>query len=144
MLKAEGRFEHLAGRYLSLEEGQNGGLFLRYRERDSAKEHVHSDPLDIVINCIGGSLLSNGPIDSLYDNLISKKFCEPNDSLRGFHVNQDFETNDDFFVTGPLLAGNVIKGRPLWHLEHCGRIIWSSQLLGELLCRKLSDNSIYS
>ena len=143
-LRKDGRFEHLAGRYLELVPAQTGGVHLKFREKGSAEERVHPDKLDIVINCIGGSTLNSGNITALYENLIAKQFCQPNDSMRGFQVNENFEASEDFFVTGPLLAGNVIEGRPLWHLEHCGRIIWSSQLLGALLCRKLSEKSIYS
>jgi len=37
------------------------------------------------------------------------------------------------FALGPLLAGNVISGMPVWHLEHCGRIsVFAENLAKEL------------
>jgi hypothetical protein len=32
-----------------------------------------------------------------------------------------------------LLAGNVIENNAVWHVEHCGRILWTSGLLSEKL-----------
>jgi hypothetical protein len=38
---------------------------------------------------------------------------------------------------GPLLAGNVINGSPVWHMEHCGRISTFGSALGPRLAGAL-------
>jgi hypothetical protein len=38
---------------------------------------------------------------------------------------------------GPLLAGNLVNGGPLWHMEHCGRISAYGTGLGADLARSL-------
>ncbi len=134
-LKEEKRFEHIAGRFLGLAEQPDGTFKCRYLKTDTAKEEILDEPVNIVINCIGSELLDNQNIPSLYKNLISSETCIPNKSFRGFTVNNDFEAAPNFHVLGPLLAGNLIDDKPVWHVEHCGRIIW----LSNLLSKKLSD-----
>ena len=72
----------------------------------------------------------------LLKNLIERNLLIPNDSGIGFDVNTDFEASKDLFILGPLLAGNVIDDKPLWHLEHCGRIIWSSSKMAQKWAKK--------
>jgi hypothetical protein len=38
---------------------------------------------------------------------------------------------------GPLLAGNLVHGAPLWHMEHCGRISTFGTAFGRELARDL-------
>ena len=129
-----GLFRHIAGRYESLEVSPNGDYQLKYLPKDQNKSELDETPLHIVINCIGNEILSNENITPLYGSIMKSGIARPNSSLRGFEVNQDLEASDNFHVIGPLLAGNVIEGKALWHLEHCGRIIWSSKhMAGKLL-----------
>ena len=62
---------------------------------------------------------------------MEKEYCKPNDSKIGFEVNQQLEASENLHIIGPLLAGNVFEGKAVWHVEHCGRIIWLSQMLSE-------------
>jgi hypothetical protein len=49
------------------------------------------------------------------------------------------EAAPGFYVMGPLLAGNVIDGSPVWHMEHCGRISAFGSALGPRLAQVLVD-----
>jgi uncharacterized NAD(P)/FAD-binding protein YdhS len=80
---------------------------------------------------VGSTNLANKNIPELLKNLIEKGYCKPNDSKIGFEVNELLEASDNLHIVGPLLAGNVFDGKAVWHVEHCGRIIWLSQVLSE-------------
>jgi hypothetical protein len=43
---------------------------------------------------------------------------------------------------GPLLAGNVINKNAIWHVEHCGRIIWISEILSEIIYKDISNKKL--
>ncbi|MBS9462209.1 FAD/NAD(P)-binding protein [Flagellimonas sp. 389] len=135
-LKKEGRFEHIAGRFIDLVKQVDGTFKFRYLKTDTRKEELHDDSINIVINCIGSELLDNENISTLYKNLMNSGLCTPNKSYRGFYVNNEFEAVPNFHILGPLLAGNLIDGKAVWHVEHCGRIVW----LSNLLSKKLSDH----
>ncbi|WPU95529.1 FAD/NAD(P)-binding protein [Mucilaginibacter sabulilitoris] len=80
-------------------------------------------PLTIVINCSGpGNLETESSTSALIDNLIKSELCKLNSSKRGFSVNSQFEADKNFYVMGPLLAGNVIGVHKIWHAESCNRI----------------------
>ncbi|MBT8304344.1 MAG: FAD/NAD(P)-binding protein [Bacteroidia bacterium] len=133
MLKGNKRFEHIKGRYSGLVKKGNGEFHLKYLSTSTKNEEEYKDNVNILINCIGSMNLESDDIPTLHKNLITSGLCRSNDSKIGFAVNQDFETAKNFHVAGPLLAGNVIQGKALWHLEHCGRIIWSSKVLSQTL-----------
>lgn len=132
-LRGQKRFEHIAGRYLGIKTDLNKDTYLEYRDSASGEIKLKDTPLHLIINCIGSEQLDNKNINPLYQNLLASGICQPNKSLRGFTVNEDLEASPNFHVVGPLLAGNVLDGRALWHLEHCGRIIWSSSLMANKL-----------
>jgi hypothetical protein len=48
---------------------------------------------------------------------------------------------DRLYVMGPLLSGNLVEGRPVWHMEHCGRISSYGAELGRRLASELSGSS---
>ena len=77
-------------------------------------------------------------------NLIRRKICVPNDSNRGFLINERYEAQKNLFVMGPLVAGNLAGKIRVWHAESCGRIIGMSKQLAEFLwedsCRAASVN----
>ena len=52
----------------------------------------------------------------------------------GIAVGDGLEAADRIHVMGPLLAGNVVDGGPVWHMEHCGRI----SAYGDRFGRRLS------
>jgi len=133
VLESKGKFQHLKGRFIEMLKKNDDNYHLKYLSTATGEEIEHEDDINILINCIGSQNLLSNDIPLLYKNLIAAKICNPNKSNIGFVVNQDLEASENFHVVGPLLAGNVLHGSPLWHLEHCGRIIWSSRLLSNKL-----------
>ncbi len=132
-LKDQNRFDHIAGRFVDIRKNPSGEYLLEYLDTPSGENSVYGDPVHIVINCIGSTNLGKENIPELLKNLILKKYCRPNDSKIGFEVNESLETCENFHVIGPLLAGNIFEGKAVWHLEHCGRIIWLSHVLSQKL-----------
>ncbi len=134
ILKKDGRFEHRAGRFTTLKKEKNGQYFLEYQDIETEQVRRLAEPVHIVINCTGSMNLSSSKIPKLIRNIIKKEYVQPNESNIGFDVNDYLEADKNLHIVGPLLAGNVIQKRPVWHVEHCGRIIWLSGVLGEILC----------
>lgn len=130
MLKADERFEHIAGRFADVQEANNN-YFLKYLDTKTGKEKVHQNKFNIIFNCIGGKNLTHDNIPELILNLIEKGYCKPNESKIGFSVNHSLEASENLHIMGPLLAGNVIDDKAVWHVEHCGRIIWISKILAK-------------
>jgi len=133
VLESNGKFQHLKGRFIDMVKKDDGNYHLKYLNTEVGEEIEHYDDINILINCIGSQNLLSNDIPLLYRNLIASGICKSNKSNIGFAVNQDLEASMNFHIVGPLLAGNVIEGNALWHLEHCGRIIWSSQVLSRRL-----------
>ncbi len=130
-------YRHIAGRFSNLESDKaNNGLVLEYKDTKSGEVVRHPKVFNVVINCMGATDLDSKDTPVLFKNLIASELVIPNGSGIGFEVNPDFEASENFYVLGPLLAGNVIDGKPLWHLEHCGRIIWSSTLMIDRFIQK--------
>ena len=130
-LKAEGRFNHIAGRFRDLKKNDNGEYVLEYLDTQTKTNLIDQDPVHIIINCVGSTNLSKENIPVLLQNMIKKGYAKANDSNIGFEVNEDLETLPNLHIMGPLLAGNIFDGKAVWHLEHCGRIIWLSKVLSE-------------
>ena len=131
-LRNENKIIHKAGRFLNISKENDSTYKVSYTDTKT-KELRFFTNIHLVINCIGSINLESDKVPKVIKSLIENGICIPNDSKIGFKVNKRFETKENFHVAGPLLAGNVINERPLWHLEHCARIIWSSNLLGECL-----------
>ncbi|GAA4274208.1 NeuD/PglB/VioB family sugar acetyltransferase [Aquimarina gracilis] len=130
-LRNEGRFDHIAGRFSDIKKNNNGEYLLEYLETKSGENKIFEEPVNIVINCIGSTNLSKDNIPELLKNLMYKGYCKPNESKIGFEVNESLESFENLHIVGPLLAGNIFEGKAVWHLEHCGRIIWLSNVLSE-------------
>lgn len=128
-LKNEDRFKHIAGRFGSIEKNADGEYLLEYLDTESGNNKVYDEPVHIIINCVGSTNLTKTNIPELLKNLMHKGYCKPNDSKIGFEVNESLEASKNLHIVGPLLAGNVFEGKAVWHVEHCGRIIWLSQVL---------------
>lgn len=128
------RLENIKGYFVAFKAVANkSGLNFTYTSKGSDKLRQSSKNVHIVLSCIGGKLLTQQPISPLIDQLINDRICKINDSYRGFLVNKDLEAANELHIAGPLLAGNVVNSKALWHLEHCGRII----SLGKTLSQKL-------
>ncbi|XMO86132.1 GNAT family N-acetyltransferase [Algibacter sp. AS12] len=132
-LEQQNRFEHLAGRFKDLAKDNNGDYLLTYLDTKTGKSLTTKKAFHIIINCVGGKNLKHDDLPILYKNLLQKKYCVPNQSNIGFHVNGALECSKNLHVMGPMLAGNVIENRAVWHVEHCGRIIWLSKVLSKIL-----------
>ncbi|WOD43372.1 peptidoglycan bridge formation glycyltransferase FemA/FemB family protein [Hwangdonia lutea] len=130
MLKMDKRFEHIAGRFVDLEK-KNNNYFLKYLDTNTGETKTYNKEFNLIFNCIGGKNLTQNDVPKLILNLIENGYCKPNKSKIGFHVNHNFEASSNLHVMGPLLAGNVIDNKAVWHVEHCGRIISISQILAK-------------
>ncbi|SEK52900.1 Uncharacterized NAD(P)/FAD-binding protein YdhS [Aquimarina amphilecti] len=129
ILKEESRFEHIAGRFIDIKKGADHQYSLEYLDTKSKTNKISKDPVHIVFNCIGGTKLNASDIPTLLSRVIANKLCVPNESNIGFDVNESLEASENLHIVGPLLAGNIFDGKAVWHVEHCGRIIWLSNLL---------------
>ena len=92
----------------------------------------------VIVNCAGFAKIVDLPETHLLRRLITTALAAATLAGTGFAVNDIMECSSDLFVLGPLLAGNVIAGTPIWHLEHCGRISAFSDILAETLAKLLS------
>ncbi|WP_027391608.1 FAD/NAD(P)-binding protein [Aquimarina latercula] len=144
ILKKENRFEHIAGRFININKGDNNQYSLEYLDTKSKTNKIDSDPVHIVFNCIGGTNLTASDIPTLLSKVIANKLCVPNESKIGFDVNDALEASDNLHIVGPLLAGNIFDGKAVWHVEHCGRIIWLSNLLAGKLYNYFNQNVVSS
>ncbi|MCK8520560.1 NeuD/PglB/VioB family sugar acetyltransferase [Aquimarina sp. D1M17] len=141
VLKEEHRFDHIAGRFSDLKLDENGEYRLVYLDTASKQDKTYDEPIHVVINCIGSTKLTNDDIPELLKNMIDKEYCKPNDSKIGFKVNEDLEATENLHIVGPLLAGNIFDGKAVWHVEHCGRIIWLSQMLSQKMKEYFYEDS---
>lgn len=130
-LKEEKRFDHIAGRFSTIKKAANDEYQLEYLDTESKQNKTYNDPVHIIINCIGSTNLFSDNIPELLKSMMNKGYCKPNDSKIGFEVNDSLESSENLHIVGPLLAGNVFEGNAVWHLEHCGRIIWLSNVLSK-------------
>ncbi|WP_192807510.1 GNAT family N-acetyltransferase [Croceivirga radicis] len=131
VLKKRKRFTHIAGRFSDIVP-KSSGYELVYTDKNNTPQNVEL-PIHVVINCISGITLSHPNNPKLISNLISKYIIRANESGIGMQVNKRFEAAENLHIIGPLLAGNVIEGKAVWHVEHCGRIIAFSKMLSNFL-----------
>jgi uncharacterized NAD(P)/FAD-binding protein YdhS len=109
----------------------------QYKNSSEGTMENFVQPIDIIISCSGSNNLAKGPSTSkLINNLIDREICKVNPSGRGFCVNAQFETDKNFYVMGPLLAGNVIGNHKIWHAESCIRIFNLTLDLANQLLKK--------
>ncbi|WP_281542963.1 hypothetical protein [Maribacter aestuarii] len=144
-LKQRDKLNHIAGRFYKIHEIEDmDGLRVTYVDTASQQKIDIDKDIHLIINCMGATTLESSDAPEFLKKLISKSLVVPNKSKIGFKINSDFESSDNFFIAGPLLAGNVIDNKAMWHLEHCGRIIWSSGLLADKIMYDIvhSENSV--
>ncbi|MCF7560807.1 GNAT family N-acetyltransferase [Sabulilitoribacter multivorans] len=140
-LKSQQKFEHISGRFKTLSKAKDENYALCYIDTATKKEKTLDKYFHIVINCIGSKNLESKHLPQLHKNLMNKGYCEPNNSKIGFHVNKLLEASKNLYIMGPMLAGNVIDNKAVWHVEHCGRIIWISKILSKILAKDLLDQT---
>lgn len=132
MLRSQGRLTMISGRFTRFIEMRGENAVFEYAKGRNGENAELEIPVQLVINCAGFQDLANPP-KGLIANLIEEGICQTNESKRGFVMNENFETNPNFYVMGPLVAGNVNKRLRVWHAESCTRIIALSRQLAEVL-----------
>jgi uncharacterized NAD(P)/FAD-binding protein YdhS len=106
-------------------------------------EITHPMPFSITINC-GGFEDLDFSSSRLINSVIDNKLCKVNSTNRGFLVDDRLEASENFYVIGPLVAGNFNDKIRLWHVESASRISWLAKLLGEALADSLFPPRAYS
>lgn len=138
-LKQAGKFQHIAGRFTDLVklEGNSAGYSLNYKATQTGHSESITKPISLVINCSGSMSLESEHAPKLLQTIMTKGWAQPNDSGVGFEVNDQLQTKGGLYVVGPMLGGNVIQSKAVWHVEHCGRIVWLSGLLAKELIQEV-------
>ena len=135
-LAAEGRLQLVAGAFVDLVAGETGRLHVRYEADDAL--HRLDPPVDAVVNCAGPAQSLRHTAPPLLAQLITSGVCRLTPSGGGIAVDaSSLAAAPGLYVMGPLVAGNVVKGAPVWHMEHCGRISAFGTALGTDLARSL-------
>jgi len=132
-LKEKNRLDHITGRFSSVKKNSDNEYYLEYKDTATRENMQYNKPTHVLLNCVGSTNLQKDDVPVLIKNLIKKNLCKPNKSQLGFYVNDALEASKNLHIVGPLVAGNIIKNRGIWHVEHCGRIIWLSKILAESL-----------
>lgn len=139
LLADEGRLRLVAGAFLDVRVDEDAAVHVRHRAADAVEELVPA--ADVVINCAGPgrSLQHSGP--PLLAQLLTTGVCRSTPAGGGIAVDSSLAAAPDLYVMGPLLAGNVVNGSPVWHMEHCGRISSYGSALGADLARALAPTA---
>lgn len=90
---------------------------------------------DGLINCGTTETLSEKSSNPLIASMIESGMVSVDNSASCLITTDGgFGIAENVYVIGPLLAGNIVGEDPVWHLEHCGRIIhYSAKLAQQLL-----------
>ncbi|WP_019505829.1 FAD/NAD(P)-binding protein [Pleurocapsa sp. PCC 7319] len=128
----EGKLEFLKGKFVRTISLASGGTGFEFTISNGESKQKYTSPIAVVINCAGFQDLTRSS-SPLIKNLVQQKICIPNNSKCGFEMNENFEANENFYLMGPLVAGNINNKLKVWHAESCGRIIKLSQQLAEIL-----------
>ncbi len=129
-LVLSGKLKILKGKFVDFEL-INDKTFVKYW---TDSEFNCNDYFDIIINCAGSLGLVDSGMTPLLRQLHNNGLCQKTKSNRGLIVGDNFEVMKGFYINGPLLAGNVVNNMPIWHVEHCGRIIsFAKQISNSLI-----------
>lgn len=131
-LVLEGRLEFVNGKFASIISLTKNQFGFEYIPFNNSQPETFTTPIQVIINCAGFQDLTQSS-SPLINNLIQQGICTPNDSRGGFEMNENFETQQNFYLMGPLVAGNINDKLRVWHAESCGRIFNLSQSLAEVL-----------
>jgi len=134
-LLLSGKLKILKGKFIDFESIKDK-TYVKY-SKDLEFNHKHY--FDIVINCAGSLGLVDSGMTPLLRQLCNFGLCQKTRSNRGFIVGDDFEVMKGFYINGPLLAGNVVNNMPIWHVEHCGRIISFAKQISNSLIANFID-----
>lgn len=135
-LSATGRLDVVAGSFTGVRDAGPDGVLVELR-RDGV-DAVLDGPADAVINCGGPVRHVADAAPSLVAGLIDSGLCRPTRHGSGIAVDETLAAAPGMYVMGPLLAGNLVNGGPVWHMEHCGRISSFGSVLGSELAGTLT------
>jgi uncharacterized NAD(P)/FAD-binding protein YdhS len=127
------KLENLKGKFVRLVFQEEKFDRIEYVESHTLVKKTFDKPVKFIINCCGFEDLAMHSSSELIRSLIINNICRTNSSKRGFTVNENFEADNNFFIMGPLLAGNSNKHTMIWHVESCTRICFLSKQLARVL-----------
>ena len=130
-LVLEDKLQLIKGKFVRVINLPCGGSGFELLTSDRQIQQI-TKPIKVIINCAGFQNLNHSS-SPLIRNLVQQGICTPNDSLCGFEMNENFEANQNLYLMGPLVAGNINAKLKIWHAESCGRIINLSQQLAQVL-----------
>lgn len=136
-LSLANKLESLKGKFVRLVFQEEKFAHIEYVESQTLVKNIFSKPIKFIINCCGFENLSMHSSSELVLSLITNNICRTNTSKTGFMINEDFEADNNFFIMGPLLAGNRNKEMMIWHAESCIRICYLSKKLARVLADTL-------
>lgn len=127
------KLENLQGNFVRLVFQEEKFAHIEYEESQTLVTKNFAKPVKFIINCCGFEDLTKDSSSELILSLIINNICRTNTSKRGFKVNENFEADNNFFIMGPLLAGNRSEKTMIWHVESCTRICSLSKQLARVL-----------
>ena len=135
-LEREKKITYIAGKFSGINKIDEK-IIVKYISKE--KEEAFLDvPIDIIINCTGSCSIEHQQNNNTFlENLVSNNICKVNKSKVGFYVDNDMKAGKSLYINGPLLSGNVIDSKAIWHVEHGGRIVTFSKKLAEVLFKDL-------
>jgi len=131
----QGRLRVVAGAFTRLTAAADGSAHVHFRAGGEPDDLETS--ADVVVNCAGPARHLGDAVSPLLGQLLSSGVCRTTRYGAGLVVDPDLSAAPGVYVMGPLLAGNVVRGGPVWHMEHCGRISSFGSALGHDLAREL-------
>lgn len=135
-LQADGRLRVLHGHFEHLTPAETGARMWYCTPLGAVAEDP--TPIAAAFNCSGASPVSTWSSSPLLRSLLSESGYRANPSRRGLAVDDTGALRPGFFVMGPLLAGNVLGGQPVWHMESVSRILTMSRTVSHQI-RTLLD-----
>lgn len=133
------RLSVVAGRYGGVTPAPNG-VVVWYEDATTKHPISFARPMSVVVNCSGPSAMAVPSASRFIDSVLKMGVFRATDAAGGLAVGDGMEATRGLYVNGPLLSGNIVADRPVWHVEHCGRIIQFSTLLAGHLAARLTED----
>ena len=140
-LMFEGKLEFIKGKFIGIMPISDGNFGFKFVTPISEQPQLYTNPVRIIINCAGFQDLTKSS-SPLINSLIQQGICTPNDSKCGFEINENFEAQQNLYLMGPLIAGNINDRFKVWHAESCGRIFNFSRNLAEILVEDINSSNL--
>ena len=126
-----GKLRLLKGEFIRLNDAKEGAE-LMYVD-NTKKQQAYPLQFAVAVNCSGSNSLKDTS-SRILASLLKSGICKTTISGEGIRVNKRFEASENFYVMGPLLAGNMNELIHFWHLENVSRLLYLAPFLAaELL-----------